>query len=42
MMQSVSQRELRNNTGELLRRVAAGEHIRITNKSPPPTWSHRT
>ena len=35
MMESVSQRELRNNSGELLRRVAAGEHIRITNNGVP-------
>ena len=34
-MESVSQRELRNNSGELLRRVAAGEHIRITNNGVP-------
>jgi prevent-host-death family protein len=30
-MESVSHREMRNNSGEILRRVAAGESITVTN-----------
>ena len=31
----MSQREMRNNSGELLRRVAAGESVLITNSGVP-------
>ncbi len=34
-MESVSQREMRNNSGELLRRVAAGESVLVTNNGVP-------
>jgi prevent-host-death family protein len=34
-MESVSQREMRNNSGELLRRVADGESVLITNGGVP-------
>lgn len=34
-MESVSQREMRNNSGELLRRVAEGETVLITNGGVP-------
>jgi len=34
-MESVSQREMRNNSGELLRRVAEGESVLITNGGVP-------
>lgn len=34
-MESVSQREMRNNSGELLRRVAQGESVLITNGGVP-------
>jgi prevent-host-death family protein len=34
-MESVSHREMRNNSGELLRRVAAGESVLITNGGVP-------
>jgi prevent-host-death family protein len=32
---SVSQREMRNNSGELLRRVAEGESVLVTNNGVP-------
>ncbi len=35
LMESVSQREMRNNSGELLRRVAEGESVLITNGGVP-------
>lgn len=42
-MERVTHREMRNNSGEILRRVAAGETIEITNRgrvaahiTPPP------
>lgn len=42
-METISQREMRNNSAEVLRRVAAGETILVTNNgqpaallSPPP------
>jgi len=35
LMESVSQREMRNNSGELLRRVAEGESVLITNRGVP-------
>lgn len=42
-MRTITHREMRNNSGEILRAVAAGETIRITNRgkvaaiiSPPP------
>lgn len=34
-MRTISQRELRNNSGEVLRAVAAGESILITNNAQP-------
>ena len=34
-VESVSQREMRNNSGELLRRVAAGESVMVTNNGVP-------
>ncbi len=34
-MRTISQRELRNHSGEVLRAVAAGESILITNNSQP-------
>ena len=34
-MESVSQREMRNNSGELLRRVAEGESVLVTNNGVP-------
>jgi prevent-host-death family protein len=34
-MDTVSQREMRNNSGELLRRVAEGESVLITNGGVP-------
>lgn len=34
-MASVSQREMRNNSGELLRRVAQGESVLVTNNGVP-------
>lgn len=34
-MVDVASRELRNNTGELLRRVEAGEHVVITTRGKP-------
>ncbi len=34
-METVSQREMRNNSGELLRRVAAGESVLVTNNGLP-------
>lgn len=34
-MKTISQRELRNNSGEVLRAVAAGESILITNNAKP-------
>ncbi|MDK3256663.1 type II toxin-antitoxin system Phd/YefM family antitoxin [Blastococcus capsensis] len=34
-METVSQRELRNRSGELLRRASAGERIRITTNGVP-------
>ena len=34
-MDSVSQREMRNNSGELLRRVAEGESVLVTNNGVP-------
>lgn len=34
-VESVSQREMRNNSGELLRRVAEGESVLITNGGVP-------
>lgn len=34
-MDSVSQREMRNNSGELLRRVAGGESVLVTNNGVP-------
>lgn len=34
-MESVSQREMRNRSGELLRRVAEGESVLITNGGVP-------
>ena len=34
-MESVSHREMRNNSGELLRRVAEGESVLITNGGVP-------
>jgi prevent-host-death family protein len=34
-MESVSQREMRNRSGELLRRVAEGESILVTNNGVP-------
>ena len=34
-MESVSQREMRNSSGELLRRVAQGESVLITNGGVP-------
>ena len=34
-MESVSQREMRNKSGELLRRVAAGESVLVTNNGVP-------
>lgn len=47
-MMTISHRELRNNSGEVLRRVAAGESILVTNNgvpaallSPPPSSSVR-
>lgn len=44
-METVSHREMRNNSGEILRRVEAGETIRVTNNGhvaavlSPPTAS---
>ncbi len=45
-MRTITHRELRNNSGEILRRVAAGESFEITNNghlaaviSPPKTGS---
>jgi prevent-host-death family protein len=35
VVESVSQREMRNNSGELLRRVADGESVLITNGGVP-------
>lgn len=35
VMDSVSQREMRNNSGELLRRVAEGESVLVTNNGVP-------
>jgi prevent-host-death family protein len=35
VVESVSQREMRNNSGELLRRVAEGESVLITNGGVP-------
>lgn len=35
IMDSVSQRELRNNSGELLRRVADGESVLVTDNGVP-------
>ena len=34
-MESVSQREMRNRSGELLRRIADGESVMITNGGQP-------
>ncbi len=34
-MESVSQREMRNKSGELLRRVAGGESVLVTNNGVP-------
>lgn len=34
-MESVSHRELRNSSGEVLRRVAAGESLVVTNNGQP-------
>lgn len=34
-MRTISQRELRNNSGEVLRAVAAGESMVITNRGQP-------
>ena len=34
-MESVSQREMRNNSGELLRRVSEGESVLVTNNGVP-------
>jgi prevent-host-death family protein len=34
-MDSISQREMRNNSGELLRRVAEGESVLVTNNGVP-------
>lgn len=34
-MDAVSQREMRNNSGELLRRVAEGESVLVTNNGVP-------
>lgn len=34
-MESVSHRELRNSSGEVLRRVAAGESVLVTNNGQP-------
>ncbi|MBL8932843.1 MAG: type II toxin-antitoxin system prevent-host-death family antitoxin [Kineosporiaceae bacterium] len=34
-MEVVSQREMRNNSGELLRRVAEGESVLVTNNGVP-------
>ena len=34
-MESVSQREMRNNSAELLRRVAQGESVMVTNNGVP-------
>jgi len=34
-MDSISQREMRNNSGELLRRVAEGESVMVTNNGVP-------
>lgn len=34
-MRTISQRELRNNSGEVLRAVAAGESVVITNHGEP-------
>ena len=34
-VESVSQREMRNNSGELLRRVAEGESVLVTNNGVP-------
>lgn len=34
-MESISQREMRNNSGELLRRVAEGESVLVTNNGVP-------
>jgi prevent-host-death family protein len=34
-MESVSQREMRNNSGDLLRRVAEGESVLVTNNGVP-------
>jgi prevent-host-death family protein len=35
LVDSVSQREMRNNSGELLRRVAEGESVLVTNNGVP-------
>jgi len=34
-MDSISQREMRNNSGEVLRRVAQGESVVVTNNGVP-------
>jgi prevent-host-death family protein len=34
-MDSISQREMRNNSGEVLRRVAEGESVMVTNNGVP-------
>ena len=34
-MESVSQREMRNKSGELLRRIAGGESVLVTNNGVP-------
>lgn len=34
-MESISQREMRNNSGDLLRRVAEGESVLVTNNGVP-------
>ncbi len=34
-MESISQREMRNNSGELLRRIADGESVLVTNNGVP-------
>lgn len=34
-MKSISQRELRNESGEILRRVSSGESFRVTNRGVP-------
>ncbi|MBT0772930.1 type II toxin-antitoxin system prevent-host-death family antitoxin [Kineosporia sp. J2-2] len=34
-MDSISQREMRNNSGEILRRVAEGESVLVTNNGVP-------